>query len=171
MGSLNLNIIYLATLFWQFKSNQETYGTASCQGNYVLWYSQEYLCSGDALCSRFLSSEDPPPSGSWLAVGYNLSFSINFLLVEHAGWSIHCLVSETNDGSYSVSLVSMLPAVVEIITGCGKFSKLYSYWWSLYSTTSIISEHLILWKLIKPTFRVAEAYFAKVRLSSIVVGL
>ncbi|KAG6759628.1 hypothetical protein POTOM_036112 [Populus tomentosa] len=54
---------------------------------------------------------------------------------EHAGWSIHCLVSETNDGSYSISLVSILPAVVEMITGC------------------------------------AEAYFAKVRLSSVVVGL
>ncbi|KAL3578489.1 hypothetical protein D5086_019993 [Populus alba] len=37
----------------RFKSNQETYGTASCQGNYVLWYSQEYLCSGDAYAQDF----------------------------------------------------------------------------------------------------------------------
>ncbi|KAJ6899286.1 hypothetical protein NC652_025693 [Populus alba x Populus x berolinensis] len=31
---------------------------------------------------------------------------------------------ETNDGSYSISLVSILPAVVEMITGCGTLLKL-----------------------------------------------
>ncbi|KAL9389519.1 hypothetical protein Peur_018124 [Populus x canadensis] len=93
--------VMLSNLHWDlgrwkdFKSNQETYGTASFQGNYVLWYSQEYLCGGDAYAQDFCPAKILLP-----------------------------LVSETNDGSYSVSLVSMLPAVVEIITGCGTLLKL-----------------------------------------------